>query len=50
MPYKAITMTDGATSVSLRCRLCRYEWQLEMPTGNISLAPKGDRRRQRREN
>jgi len=49
MPYKAVMMTDGATSVRLRCRLCRYEWDLEMPNGNVSLSPKSDRRRQRRE-
>jgi len=48
MPYKAV-MTDDAMSVRLRCRLCRYEWDLEMPRGNVSVAPKSDRRRQRRD-
>ena len=50
MPYKAATMETGATSVSLRCRCCRHEWDLKMPNGNVSFAPKSDRRRQRREN
>ena len=48
VPYKAV-LTDNATSVRLRCRLCRYEWDLEMPCGNVSVAPKVDRRKQRRE-
>jgi hypothetical protein len=50
MPYKAVMKTDGATSVSLRCDCADNEWDLEMPTENVSLAPKHDRRRQRREN
>jgi hypothetical protein len=49
MPYKAVTLADGATYVSLRCRSCRHEWNLEMPTGNVSFAPKSDRRRQKRD-
>jgi hypothetical protein len=48
MPYKAM-MTDDGTCVRLRCRLCRYEWDLALAHGNVSVAPKSDRRRQRRE-
>jgi hypothetical protein len=48
MPYKAL-MTDEVTCVRLRCRLCRYEWDLEMPRGDVSVAPKGDRRKKRRD-
>lgn len=50
MPYRAFTTEAGATWVNVRCTSCRHEWELEMPNGNVSLAPKSDRRQHRREN
>jgi transposase-like protein len=39
MPFMAATLPQGGTHVSLRCRECHHEWELEMqgrtlgPTG-----------------
>ena len=44
LPFKAVTMANGNVCVTLRCRLCRHEWELELCDGRIALAPKQDRR------
>ena len=44
MPFKAETMADGNVGIALRCRLCRYEWELQIAGGKIALGPKPDRR------
>jgi len=45
MPFKSETIADGAVLVSLRCRACVYEWDIEIAEGMVVIARKRDRRR-----
>ena len=47
MPFRTDTVADGAVSVTIRCRLCVYEWEIEMRDGEVAVAPKRDRRGRR---
>jgi hypothetical protein len=44
LPVKAQTMANGGVCVTLRCRLCRHEWELALSNEKIALGPKADRR------
>ena len=49
MPYRASTIANGGTCVSLRCEECRNDWQLEMTAAPFGIVGNLDRVKQDRE-
>lgn len=50
VPFKVETMANGNVCVTVRCRSCAHEWELEIDGENVALGPKRDRRDYRTRN